>query len=80
MSNNRHVVPNSEGGWDVKKPRSRRASSHHDTQKEAESRAKEIVGNAGGGEVRIHDKKGRIRDSDTVAPAKDPHPPKDTKH
>lgn len=80
VSNNRHVVPNPAGGWDVKKPGSDRASSHHATQKEAEGRAKEIVRNVGGGEVRIHDKKGRIRDSDTVAPAKDPNPPKDTRH
>lgn len=78
--NNRHVVPNSDGGWDVKKPGAARASSHHQTQKEAEARAKEVVGNAGGGEVRIHDSKGRIRDSDTVKPAKDPNPPRDTKH
>src|SRR5207249_4463747 len=28
----RHVVPNPEGGWDVKKPDADRASSHHDTQ------------------------------------------------
>ncbi len=79
-SNNRHVVPNPKGGWDVKGPHADRASSHHDTQREAESRAKEIVGNLGGGEVRIHDQQGRIRDSDTVSPARDPHPPRDTKH
>ena len=79
-NNNRHVVPNPDGGWDVKKPGGSRASSHHDTQREAERRAKEIVANRGGGEVRIHDRRGRIRDSDTVAPAVDPHPPKDTKH
>ena len=79
-SNNRHVVPNPDGGWDVKKPGSVRASSHHETQKEAEARAKAIVGRAGGGEVRIHDTKGRIRDSDTVPPGRDPHPPKDARH
>lgn len=79
-NNNRHVVPNPDGGWDVKKPGADRASSHHRTQGEAEKRAKEIVRNAGGGEVRIHDRKGQIRDSDTVAPGNDPHPPKDTKH
>jgi len=39
--NERHVVPNSEGGWDVKKPGSPRASSHHGTQAGAEQRAKE---------------------------------------
>ncbi len=77
---NRHVVPNPEGGWDVKAPGSQRASSHHTTQRDAEQRAKEIVGNKGGGEVRIHGRDGRIRDSDTVAPGNDPRSSRDTKH
>jgi hypothetical protein len=76
----RHVVPNPEGGWDVKAPGAKRSSGHYDTQKEAESRAKEILRNIGGGEATIHGRDGRIRDSDTVAPANDPNPPKDTKH
>ena len=78
--NNRHIVPNPRGGWDVKAPGAGRASSHHRTQAEAERRAKEIVGNRGGGEVRIHGRDGRIRDSDTVAPGRDPYPPRDTRH
>jgi len=78
--NNRHVVRNPDGGWDVKKPNADRASSHHDTQAEAERRAKEIVGNNGGGEVRIHGRDGRIRDSDTVAPGNDPRSSRDSKH
>jgi hypothetical protein len=47
-------VKNPEGGYDAKRPDAKRASSHHDTQGAAERRAKEIVGNAGGGEVVIH--------------------------
>jgi DNA-binding MarR family transcriptional regulator len=77
---NRHVVPNPGGGWDIVAPNAERASGHFDTQREAEQRAKEIVSNDGGGEVRIHDRHGRIRDSDTVAPGNDPSPPKDRKH
>ena len=77
--NNRHVVPNPDGGWDIKKPGAERASSHHDTQGDAQQRAREIVGNAGGGEVRIHGRDGRIRDSDTVPPGNDPNPPRDKK-
>jgi hypothetical protein len=73
----RHVVPNSDGGWDVVAPNADRASSHHDTQSDAISRAREIVGNVGGGEVVIHGRDGRIRDSDTVAPGNDPFPPRD---
>ena len=79
-SNSRHVVPNPDGGWDVLAPGARRSSSHTCTQAEAERRAKEIVGNLGGGEVIIHRPDGRIRDSDTVAPGNDPYLPKDTRH
>jgi hypothetical protein len=79
MPEKRHIVPN-PGGWDVKKPGAERASSHHGTQQEAEQRAKEILGNAGGGEAVIHGRDGKIRDSDTVPPAKDPFPPRDKKH
>lgn len=79
-SNNRHVVPSPKGGWDVKAPGASRASARCDTQAAAEQRAKEIVGNLGGGEVRIHGRDGRIRDSDTVAPGNDPNPPRDTRH
>lgn len=75
-SNSRHVVPNSGGGWDVKKPGGDRASAHTSTQKEAIQRATEIVHNAGGGEVRIHGRDGQIRDSNTIKPGNDPFPPK----
>ena len=68
---NRHVVRNPKGGWDVKKPGSSKASHHAETQKEAIDRAREIVKNSGGGEVRIHRADGRIRDSDTIAPGND---------
>ena len=77
--NERHVVPNPKGGWDVRAPKANRSSSHHDTQAKAEARAKEILARSGG-EVVIHDKEGKIRDSDTVPPGRDPFPPKDTRH
>lgn len=77
--NSRDVVPNADGGWDVKAPGGARASAHTDTQADAIARAKEIVHNAGGGEVRIHGRDGKIRDSDTVAPGNDPNPPRDKK-
>ena len=75
----RDVVKHPDG-WAVKKHNAQRASSVHRTQREAEKRAKEIVSNLGGGEVRIQGRDGRWRDSDTVPPGRDPHPPKDTKH
>lgn len=77
--NRRHVVPH-EKGWAVKAPGSKKASGIFGTQKAAEKRAKEIVGNKGGGEVTIRGRDGKIRDSDTVAPGNDPCPPRDRKH
>lgn len=75
--NERHVVPDPEGGWNVRAPRADRASGHFDTQQQAIDRAREIVGNSGGGEVVIHDRGGRVRDSDTIPPGNDPNPPRD---
>src|SRR5688500_10661242 len=60
----RHIVANPDGGWDVVKPHAQRSSSHHETQSGAIDRAREIVQNAGGGEVITHGRDGRIRDSD----------------
>ncbi|MGI9084880.1 MAG: DUF2188 domain-containing protein [Aeromicrobium sp.] len=77
--NDRHVTPKPEGGWDVRAPGASRASSHHDTQADAIDRGREIVDNAGGGELRIHGRDGQIRDSDTIPPGNDPNPPKDRK-
>lgn len=78
---NYHVVKNrGTGEWSVKKAGSDRVSGNFDYQSDAEKAAKKFAANTGGGEVRIHDIRGRIRDSDTVAPARDPNPPKDRKH
>ena len=79
QENSRDVVQNSNGGWDVVAPNADRASAHRDTQAEAIERAREIVTNAGGGEVRIHGRDGKIRDSDTVGGGNDPLPPRDRK-
>lgn len=77
--NDRYVVKHDEG-WAVKAPGAKRASGVFDTQAQAEQRAKEIVSDLGGGEVRIQGRDGRWRDSDTVPPGNDPNPPKDAKH
>ncbi len=77
---NYHVVKNRNGGWDTKRDKASRASSHADTQREAEVEAKRLAGNSGGGEVRIHGEDGKIRDSDTVPPGNDPCPPRDRRH
>lgn len=78
--NERHIVKDDDGRWAVRAPNADRASSLHDTQAEAEARAKEILAGSGGGEAVIHGRDGRIRDSDTVAPGNDPFPPRDKKH
>jgi len=80
MSENDRYVVKHPDGWAVKKPHAEKASDVTSTQKEAETRAKQIVNNLGGGEVRIQGRDGRWRDSDTVAPGNDPSSIKDTKH
>jgi len=77
--NDRYVVKRGKE-WAVVKPHAQRASAVTGTQREAERRAKEIVGNRGGGEVRIQGRDHRWRDSDTVAPGNDPRSVKDKKH
>ncbi|MBN1168593.1 DUF2188 domain-containing protein [Candidatus Woesebacteria bacterium] len=76
---NYHVSGNRKDGYKVIREQSSRASGFFDTQTEAERSAKNLASNSGGGEVRIHRPDGKIRDSDTVPPASDPNPPKDTK-
>lgn len=67
---NYHVVRNSDGNWVVRKAGAERSSGSFNRQNEAERAAKRFAANRGGGEVRIHDRNGRIRDSDTIAPAR----------
>lgn len=78
---NYHVSKDKENNqWRVTKEGAERVSEFADTQKQAERIAKDFAENSGGGEVRIHGLDGKIRDSDTVAPANDPNPPRDSKH
>ena len=77
---NYNVVNNPKSGWDVKRDNAKRASIHTETQRQAEIDAKRFSANTGGGEVRIQNRNGRFRDSDTVAPGNDPNPPKDKKY
>lgn len=69
---NQHVVPH-EDGWAVKGANSERASSVHDTQREAIDRGREIARNQKT-ELLIHGRDGRIRERDTHG--NDPFPPK----
>lgn len=71
-----HVVPNANGGWDVKKNNAERSSFHADTKKEAVTRAREISINANS-ELIIHRQDGSIQNADSHG--HDPCPPRDRK-
>ncbi|MEP3040739.1 MAG: DUF2188 domain-containing protein [Hyphomicrobiales bacterium] len=59
-----HVVPNPDGGWDVKRGGGERASSHHGTKQEAIDQGREVSRNQKT-ELRIHNKNGQIAQSDS---------------
>ncbi|MFJ4434727.1 MULTISPECIES: DUF2188 domain-containing protein [unclassified Streptomyces] len=67
----RDVVPHQDG-WAVTNPEADRASAIFPTQAEAAARAKEILSNAGGGELRIRGKNGQVREQNTVPRGNDP--------
>jgi Uncharacterized protein conserved in bacteria (DUF2188) len=67
----RYVQPNKKrGGWDVVKEGHKQVSAHTETKAEAINRARQIVRNQGGGELRIKNEQGRLIDSDTIKPAR----------
>jgi hypothetical protein len=76
--NDRYVVPSQRGGWEVVREAHKRASGHFDTKEQAIDRGREIVRNAGGGELRISNRQGRFIDSDTIKPGHE-SPARDTK-
>jgi hypothetical protein len=59
-----HVVPNQDGGWDVKRGGGQKASHHTDTKAEAERIARDISKNQGT-ELVIHGKDGKIQSKDS---------------
>jgi len=69
-----HVVPNPDGGWNVRKGGSERASKHFDTQNDAIDWAREVSQNQRT-ELVIHRRDGTIRQKDSHGG--DPVPPKD---
>lgn len=67
MSENRYVKP-SRSGWDIVKEGHRRATDRTATKKEAVAQARELTRQAGGGEVRVMNKSGKLTASDTIPP------------
>ena len=78
--NDRTVYRRRNGRWVNKRNSASRAASAHDTQAEAVERAREMLRNAGGGDLTTKGVNGMIRSKDTIAPGSDPCPPRDTEH
>lgn len=73
MSKTRHVVPNSEGGWDSKKGGAKRASKHFETKKDAVDYSR-ALSKKQKTELVIHKKDGKIQRKDSHG--NDKFPPK----
>ena len=73
MSNNQHVTPHKNGGWQVKGAGNSKATARTPTQAQAINVAKNIAINQKS-EVVIHRPNGQIRDKNSYG--NDPHPPK----
>ena len=71
-----HVVPDPEGGWNVTKGGSQRASKHFERQQDAIDWARDVSRNQRT-ELVIHRRDGTIRQKDSHG--RDPHPPQDRK-
>lgn len=69
-----HVVPNSNGGWDVERNNAKRVSYHGETKADAVNWGRRISENQNT-ELIIHGVDGRIQQSDSHG--NDPCPPKD---
>lgn len=76
----RTISKRDDGKWENKRNDADRASSVHETQKDAAAAAKEMLKNQGGGELTIKGVDGKFRSKDTISPGNDPMPPKDKEH
>ena len=70
--NDRTVSQRDDGQWANKKDGGERASSLHNTQKQAADAARDALKRTGGGELKIKNENGQIRSKDTIPPARDP--------
>jgi hypothetical protein len=76
----RTVYRRKDGNWVNQRNDADKASSVHETQKEANDAARQMLRNQGGGELTTMGRDGKIKSKDTIAPAPDPNPPKDKEH
>ncbi|WP_305774809.1 DUF2188 domain-containing protein [Lactococcus lactis] len=70
---NQHVVPDGNGGWNVKGEGNQRATANFRTQAEAQQKATEIAKNQNS-EMFLHGRNGQIRERNSFG--NDPYPPK----
>jgi len=68
-----HVIPNANGGWDVKKSGAKRVSAHSPLKQDAIKKGR-IISKKQGTEFYIHGKDMKIQKRDSHG--KDPYPPK----
>ncbi|HOF35108.1 MAG TPA: DUF2188 domain-containing protein [Spirochaetota bacterium] len=73
MTKTHHVVPATQGGWNIKKGGAERASGHYETKEEAVKAGREISQNQHT-ELKIHNKNGQISQSDSHG--RDTFPPR----
>jgi len=59
-----HVVPNRNGGWDIKRSGAKRSSGHFETKREAVAHAR-ALSRKYRTELVIHNKDGRIAEKDS---------------
>ena len=71
-----HIVPNANGGWDVKRENAKRSSGHYDTKQEAMEAGRRMSINQGT-ELIPHRKDGTIQNPNSHG--NDPCPPRDKK-
>ena len=67
-------------GWAEKRNDAQRAGGVYKTQGEAIEAARQTLQRQGGGELIVKGRDGRIRSKDTIAPGRDPYPPRDREH
>jgi len=73
----RIVYRQSDKKWVNKRIDSNKASSVHETQREAWDAAREMLKNQRGGELTVKGLDGKIKSKDTIWPGNDPFPPRD---
>lgn len=71
--NDRYIRETAKGDWAVRKEGHRRATVRASNQRDAIERARRVVRNEGGGEIRVVNRSGKIVNSRTVPrPRKQP--------